>query len=106
MNGVGNPPPGVDPAALGPLLALAHRELVVAILLSAGILCAFALIVLAAMGCRRSALAFGLLYSATLCGVPVGYARVLGPCGISVALVGILRPGVGGKDGWRGKRGP
>ncbi|MGH7996511.1 MAG: hypothetical protein ACREFX_09185 [Opitutaceae bacterium] len=86
-------PPGVNVAALSRALAAAHEQVAVALWLSGGMLCASAMIVLLAASLRRCALACGLAYAATLCFVPVGHARVLGPCGAAAALVGLAWPG-------------
>ena len=50
------------------------------------------MIALLAIGWRKAALAAGLGYALTVCFVPVGFARVLGPCGAAVAAVGLLLP--------------
>ena len=90
-----NPPemvPGVDPVTLQHVLRAAQAQVAAALWLSAGMLCAFSLIVSVAWGRRRTALACGLCYSLTLCFVPNGHARILGPCGGAVTLLGFLRP--------------
>jgi hypothetical protein len=87
-----DPAPELDPITLHHVLRAAQAQVSAALWLSAGMLCAFGLIVALAAGWRRAALAGGLLYSLTLCFVPVGHARVLGPCGGIIALCGFARP--------------
>lgn len=81
----------LDPAIAAALEA-AHRQVATALWLSAGMLCALAMIALAAARLRRCSLACGVLYALTLGAVPVGHARVLGACGAAIALVGLAVP--------------
>jgi hypothetical protein len=90
-----DPAAGLDPVSLQHVLRAVQDQVAAALWLSAGMLCAFGLIALLACGWRRSALVCGLLYSCTLCFVPNGHARILGPCGAAVAFLGLLRPAVG-----------
>jgi hypothetical protein len=87
------PVSGIDPVTLQQVLRAVQAQVAAALWLSAGMLCAFGLIVLLACGWRRAALACGLLYSVTLCFVPNGHARILGPCGGAIALLGLFLPG-------------
>lgn len=78
---------------LSPALAAAHGRLVAELWLAAGLHCAVAAIGCLAFNWRRAALACGLAYSATLCFLPAGHGRILGPAGAALALAGLLRPG-------------
>jgi len=86
----------MSPDAAAALAALdnAHRQLLTALWLSGGMLCSAAAIALLALGWRRCALLAGLGYGATLCFIPVGPARWLGPGSIAAATFGLLRPSV------------
>ena len=81
-----------DAAAALAALDSAHRQLLTALWLAGGMLCGAAAIALLALGWRRCALLAGLAYGATLCFVPVGPARWLGPGSIAAATFGLLRP--------------
>lgn len=91
-----DPAAGLDPVSLQHVLRAVHDQVAAALWLSAGMVCAFGLIALLACGCRRAALGCGVLYSLTLCFVPNGHARILGPCGAAIAILGLLRPAAGG----------
>ena len=86
-------PAGIDPERLRELLASVQAEVATALWLSAGMLCAFAMIACAALAWRRAALGAGLLYSVTLCFVHNGHAQLLGPVGCALAVAGLLAPG-------------
>lgn len=73
-------------------LDLAHRELLTALWLSAGMVLGGGLIIVLALGWRRCALVAGLGYGVTLCFVPVGHARAIGPVTIAAAVLGLLQP--------------
>lgn len=81
-----------DAAALLAALDSAHRQLLTALWLAGGMVCGSVAIALLALGWRRWALLAGLGYGATLCFVPVGPARWLGPGSIAAATCGLLRP--------------
>jgi hypothetical protein len=84
--------PEIDPEKLARVLTTVHAQLVTALWLSAGMLLAFAAIVCMAFRLRRSALACGFCYSATLFFVHNGHAQILAPAGCAVALIGLLWP--------------
>jgi hypothetical protein len=88
----GDPPREIDPQQLLKVLQAAHDQVATALWLSAGMLCAFAAIACIALAWRRAALAFGLLYSLTLCFVRNGHAQILGPLGCAWALIGLFWP--------------
>ena len=71
----------------------AQRQLSAALWISGGMVAACLMIGLVAAGWRRAGLAAGLAYAITLSFVPVGHARVLGPCGAAAAAIGLFRPG-------------
>ena len=81
-----------DSAAAAAALDFAHRQLLVALWVASGMVCAAAATVLLALGWRRCALWAGLGYGVTLCFIPVGHARVLGPLTLAAAAFGLLRP--------------
>jgi hypothetical protein len=87
-----NLPGEVDLAKLREVLSLAHDQIVTALWLSAGMVCAFGAIVAIALGWRRIALAGGFFYSTTLCCVRNGHAEILGPLGCAIALTGFFWP--------------
>ena len=86
------PIPDLDPVTLQHVLLAARAQVATALWLSAGMLCAFSVIVALACGWRRVALGWALGYSLTLCFVASGPAHLLGPCGGAIALFGLLRP--------------
>jgi len=86
------PVPDLDPVTLQHVLRAAQAQVAAALWLSAGMLCAFSLIIALACGWRRIALACALGYSLTLCCVANGPAHLLGPCGAAIAFFGLLRP--------------
>lgn len=92
MSPDGTPPDGLDTQKLGELLGAAHDQVVTAIWLSVGMLCAFGAIAGIALNRRRAALVFGFCYSLTLCFVRNGHAKILGPAGCAVAFIGLLWP--------------
>ena len=96
MDGLPSP---IDPETALRLLVAAREQVAVALWLSAGMVAATAMVLFIAGSFRRSALGCGLVYGVTLCFVPVGHARVLGPCAIAAALIALLwpRPGCGGR---------
>lgn len=71
-------------------LADVHRQVLVALWLSGGMVLAVLMIALVAAGCRRCGLIVGAGYAATLCFVPVGHAQMLGPCGLALAAGGLM----------------
>jgi len=77
---------------LPPALAAAHARLVAELWLAAGAHCAVAAIGCLACRWRRAGLTFGLAYCATLCLLPEGHGRILGPVGAAFALAGLCRP--------------
>ncbi len=81
-----------DSAAALAALDNAHQQLLAALWLAAGMLCGAGAVVLLALGWRRSALLAGLGYGVTLCFIPIGHARVLGPLSVAAAAFGLLRP--------------
>jgi hypothetical protein len=83
---------GPDPVAMNQVLAAVQTQVVVALWLSAGMILAIAMVISIAAACRRSALACGFAYALTLCFIPVGHARLLGPIGVAAALVGLVWP--------------
>ena len=93
MNPSEIPPEGwIDPQRLQDILVTVHTQVAAALWLSAGMLLAFCAIVCTALRWRRTALVFGLGYSATLLFVHNGHALVLGPVGCAVALTALLWP--------------
>ena len=85
-------PGGLDPQKLAETLEIVRAQVATALWLSAGMLCAFAGIVCAAIHRRRAALFFGFCYSATLCFVPNGHAQIIGPLGGAAAVAGFFWP--------------
>jgi 4-amino-4-deoxy-L-arabinose transferase-like glycosyltransferase len=85
-------PAGIDPQKLHDVLGAVHDQVVTALWLSGGMALAFCSIAAIALRRRRTALAFGLLYSMTLCFVRNGHARLLGPAGCAVAVTGLVLP--------------
>lgn len=71
-------------------LAEVHRQVVIALLLSGGMILAIAMVGLVAVGWLRAGLVLGAAYAATLCFVHVGHAQVLGPIGLAFAAGGWL----------------
>jgi hypothetical protein len=82
----------IEPLNLQQILAAAHAQVAAALWLSAGMLCATATILCSAAGWRKAALAWGFLYSGTLCFVHNGHAQILGPVGCAAAAVGWFWP--------------
>lgn len=85
-------PVEIDPQRLQDILAAARAQVVTALWLSAGMICAIASVLCQAVGLRRTSLACGFLYSSTLCFVHNGHAQILGPVGCSAALLGLVWP--------------
>jgi hypothetical protein len=81
-----------DSAAALAALDSAHQQLLTALWLAGGMVCGATSTALLALGWRRCALLAGLGYGTTLCFVPVGPARVLGPATAAAAAFGLLRP--------------
>ncbi len=84
--------PPIDPRALQAALSAVRDQIVTALLLSAGMICAVAALACLAFRHRRSALALGFLYAFSLCFVHNGHAQVLGPFGCTVCLLGFWWP--------------
>jgi len=82
----------IDPQRLQEVLRIVHEQVAAALWLSAGMLMAVGAIACIAFGWRRTALAFGFLYCASLCFVHNGHAQVLGPVGCALASIGFLWP--------------
>jgi hypothetical protein len=87
-----NLPNELDLGKLHQILTLAHDQVVTALWLSSGMVCAFGTIAGIALGWRRAALVGGFLYSLTLCGVRNGHAQILGPLGCAMAFTGFFWP--------------
>ena len=90
-----HPAPAVSPPDLPQLpdvLGAVQAQVVAALWLSFGMICAFAAIVCVALSWRRAALVCGFFYSLTLCFLSNGHAQVLGPIGGAVALTGLFWP--------------
>ena len=83
---------GLDPVTLQQVLQSVETQVAAALWLSAGMVIVFALIIALACGWRRVALGLGALYFLTLCFVPNGHARVLGPVGAAIAVLGLCWP--------------
>lgn len=75
---------------LAQALAQTHREIVVALWLSGGMLLATGMVAAAALRWRKTGLVLGGAYAATLCFIPVGHAQVLGPFGLAFAAGGLI----------------
>lgn len=86
------PTDSLDPARLQQVLGEVRAQVSAALWLSAGMVLVLGIVVCAAAGLRRPALALGLLYFITLCFVPNGHAQVLGPVGAAAAAAGMLLP--------------
>jgi len=86
-------------------LDAAQRQLAAALWISGGMVAACLMIGLLAAGWRRAALTAGFVYAVTLSFVPVGHARVLGPCGAAAAAIGLVRPN-GANDAQGGRKRP
>lgn len=82
----------LDPQRLAEVLRIVHGQVAAALLLSAGMILAICAITCMAFGWRRTALAFGFLYSASLCFVHNGHAQILGPAGCALASTGLFWP--------------
>jgi len=80
----------MDPQRLREILQTVHDQVAAALWLSAGMILAVGSIACMAVRWRRAALAFGLLYSASLCFVHNGHAQVLGPAGCAIASAGLF----------------
>lgn len=86
-------PSDIDPQRLAYVLTTVHAQVVTALWLSAGMLLAIAAIICIALRCRKTSLAFGFGYSATLLFVHNGHALVLGPIGCAATLIALIWPG-------------
>ena len=82
----------LDPQKLGEILRVVHEQVAAALWLSAGMIFAVGAIGCIALGWRRAALLFGLMYSLSLCFVRNGHAQVLGPAGCALAAMGFFWP--------------
>ena len=82
----------IDPRQLRVVLGVVHAQMVAALWLSLGMICAFAMVSCVAFGWRRPALACGFSYSLTLCFLSNGHAQILGPVGCAIAVMGFFWP--------------
>jgi hypothetical protein len=82
----------LDPQRLREVLRIVHEQVAAALWLSAGMLLAVSAIACIAFGWRRTSLAFGFLYSLSLCFVHNGHAQILGPAGCALASAGFFWP--------------
>ncbi len=87
----------IDPQRLQEVLRIVHEQVAAALWLSAGMVLAVGAIACIAFGWRRTALAFGFMYSVSLCFVHNGHAQVLGPAGCALASTGLLWPRKGSR---------